>query len=95
MASVLQESQKNGYRSKSIGVKDFIKVRNHFRADGDDPLDGGTLQKREGIIAGAMSWKRHEGAGSSKHMHLYQNIAFLWRKVKAILCKSANLSRKR
>lgn len=37
----------------------------------------------------------HEGAGSSKHKHLYQNIAFLLRKVKAILCKSANLFRKR
>lgn len=69
-------------------------MRDHFRADGDDPLDRGTLQKSKGIIAGAMSWRRH-GAGSNKHMHLYQNIAFLLMKVKAIQCKSDNLSRKR
>lgn len=37
--------KKSGYKSKSAGVKGFIKVRDHFRADGSDPLDGETLQE--------------------------------------------------
>lgn len=40
-------------------------MRDCFRAAGNDPLDGGMSQKREGIIAGTVSWRRYEGAGNS------------------------------
>ena len=79
---------------RSIEVKDFVTVRDGFRADGSDPLDGETLQKREGITVGTISWWRHEGVGCGEQMHLYQHRAFLLRRVKASLCVSANLSRK-
>lgn len=64
-------------------------MRDCSRAAGNDPPDRGTSQKREGMIAGTVSWRRHEGAGNSKH------IASLLRKVKAVLYMSATSSRKR
>lgn len=39
-----------------------MKVRDGSRADGSDPLDGETLQKREWIVPGAAS-SETQGAG--------------------------------
>lgn len=80
---------------KSIGTKDFTKVRSGFRAGGDDPLDGETVQKREGIILGAVSGRRREWVGCSKQTHLPLHRAFMLRRVRASLRLSADLSGKR
>lgn len=48
--------KKIAYRYKRIGVKDFIKVRDGFGADGNDPVDGETLQWGGGIVVRMRCW---------------------------------------